>query len=128
MSKSRNLKHKNAVLTVLIIVLTAVALWLTRGGDVQTGRLDVFAQCLRDKGVVMYGAEWCSHCQAQKQLFGQSFEYVNYVECPQDPKKCLGVGIEGYPTWITAGGVKLVGEQKLEDLSRISGCSLPADL
>ena len=31
----------------------------------------------------MYGAYWCPHCQAQKKVFGESFQYVPYVECTQ---------------------------------------------
>lgn len=92
--------------------------------------LDVFAQCLRDKGITMYGAEWCSHCQAEKTRFGESFRFVPYVECSNEPQKCLDLGIEGYPTWIIPGSgtdeQKLVGEQGLEKLSQESGCVLPA--
>lgn len=117
-------KLKILIILVLILSFTLLVLRFWPGNKIQT-RLDVFSQCLRDKGITMYGAEWCSHCQAQKQLFGKSFRYISYVECPQDPQHCLAVGIEAYPTWITANGEKMVGEQKLEDLSRISGCSLP---
>ena len=31
---------------------------------------DALAQCLTAKGVKMYGAYWCSHCQNQKKAFG----------------------------------------------------------
>ena len=123
------MKHKlKIIFGSLVIVLIFVFLFLIfLSRDETKADLNNFARCLADKGVIMYGAEWCSHCQAQKQLFGQSFEYVNYVECPQDPKKCLGVGIEGYPTWITAGGEKLIGEQSLETLSQKTNCSLPVE-
>ena len=80
------------------------------------------AQCLSDKGATMYGAEWCSHCQAEKARFGDASTFVPYVECPQEPDKCLAAGIEGYPTWIFADGRKLVGEQGLEKLAQVSGC------
>lgn len=122
------MNNKIKILIVLIIVLAAAALWLTKDDDAQAGRLDVFAQCLRDKGLVMYGAEWCSHCQAQKQLFGKSFRYIPYVECPQDPQRCLAAGIEAYPTWITANGGKMVGEQKLDILSQKTNCAIEVPL
>ncbi len=124
------MKHKlKIIFGSLVIVLIFVFLFLIfLSRDETKADLNNFARCLADKGVIMYGAEWCSHCQAQKQLFGQSFKRVNYVECPQDPKRCLEAGIDAYPTWIMADGQRLVGEQKLEDLSRISGCSIPANL
>jgi len=42
--------------------------------------LDSFAQCLAQKEVTMYGADWCPHCQKQKQLFGKSAKYLPYVD------------------------------------------------
>ena len=36
------------------------------------GKLDGFAQCLKDKGAIFYGAFWCPHCQNQKKMFGRS--------------------------------------------------------
>ena len=109
---------------VLVIILVVVVLWLARDSGVPTGRLDFFAQCLSDKGVVMYGAEWCAHCQNEKKAFGGSFQYINYVECPKDPDKCLAAGIGGYPTWVFPDSRKLVGEQGVEKLSVESGCRL----
>lgn len=74
----------------------------------------------------MYGAKWCPHCQNEKKAFGDSFRLVPYVECPDDPKKCLAAGINGYPTWVFPDGKKLEGEQGLEKLSQASGCPLPS--
>lgn len=109
---------------VFIIIFVIIIVW--RGSDqVQAGPLDNFAQCLTDKGVIMYGANWCSHCQNEKKAFGNSFSKVNYVECPKDPKKCLDMGVEGYPTWIFGDGKKLVGEQGVQKLAQESGCALP---
>ncbi len=64
-----------------------------------TSDKDSFAKCLTEKGWTMYGAKWCSHCQAQKDLFGDSFQYVTYVECPDNAELCVAEGINGYPTW-----------------------------
>ena len=61
---------------------------------------DAFAKCLTEKGLVMYGAEWCENCKIQEEAFGESFKYIKYVECPENTKLCLDAGIQGYPTWI----------------------------
>lgn len=46
---------------------------------------DSLAKCLSDKGVKMYGAFWCGHCQNQKAEFNGNLEKYNiYVEC--DPR------------------------------------------
>jgi len=65
-----------------------------------TADKDAFAKCLTEKGWAMYGAAWCSHCQAQKALFGTSFQYIKYVECPDNVQLCTDKGVNGYPTWI----------------------------
>ncbi len=122
--------HKNKILLIAIavaIVLIIGALWYAsapKQAPVSVNALDSFAKCLAQKGLVMYGAYWCPHCQNQKALFGDSFQYVNYVECTQEVQKCTAAGIEGFPTWITSDGQKLVGEQTLETLSQVSGCAL----
>lgn len=65
-----------------------------------TGDNDAFAKCLTQKGFTMYGAYWCPHCKDQKALFGDSFKYVNYVECTEQTQLCTDKGVQGFPTWI----------------------------
>jgi hypothetical protein len=110
----------------VIVVVGVLAIWYSRPHEVKANVLDSFAQCLTDKGVIMYGAAWCAHCQNQKAAFGSAFKYATYVECPDDPQKCIDKGIQGYPTWITKDGTKLVGEQSFTALSQASGCPLPS--
>lgn len=89
--------------------------------------LDSFAQCLADKGVTMYGAVWCPACGSQKRAFGDSFRLVPYVECPDDPQRCIAAGIRAYPTWIFPDGRRFEGKQDVETLSRESGCEIPQE-
>lgn len=113
-----------AVIVVLVVILGAY--FLFGSNYVTTNKnLDLFAKCLAEKNVTMYGAEWCSHCQNEKSAFGESFKYVPYVECPDNPTECLAAGVESYPTWIFPDGKKLVGEQGIQKLSEESGCPLP---
>ncbi|MEI6510781.1 MAG: thioredoxin domain-containing protein [Candidatus Uhrbacteria bacterium] len=91
---------------------------------------DGFAQCLADKGVKMYGAWWCPHCKAQKELFGTAFKKIDYVECSPNQSKdmsqeCKDAGIKGYPTWVLADSSQLSGEQTFDTLAAKSGCALP---
>lgn len=110
------------IIAVLALIVT-VAYFVTKPVGQLTAK-DIFAKCLSEKGAVMYGAEWCPHCKDQIALFGESFRYINYVECPQNPELCRQNGIEGYPTWII-NGRKYVGKQSLSQLSRATGCQLP---
>ena len=118
------MKNKYLVIAGLgiVVLIAAYPLYPQQQAN---GQLDEFAQCLAEKQITMYGAEWCPHCQNEKKAFGSSFKYIPYVECPDDPKKCIAAGINGYPTWIFPDSKKLEGEQGLNELSQESGCALP---
>ncbi|MFH2027633.1 MAG: thioredoxin domain-containing protein [Nanoarchaeota archaeon] len=79
------------------------------------------AKCLTEKGAIMYGAEWCSHCQNQKSMFGESVKEINFVDCDAERERCLSAGIQGYPTW-SIDGKLYPGEQELSRLAELSGC------
>lgn len=116
---------KNFYFLIIVVAIAIGSFVLLKSGDREASRLDEFAKCLADKGIAIYGADWCPHCQNEKKAFGDSFRLVPYIECPEDPKRCLAAGIAGFPTWIFSDGRKLEGEQGLEKLSRESGCLLP---
>ncbi len=87
------------------------------------------ASCLSEKGVVMFGAFWCSHCQQQKKLFGDAWDKISYVECSLPDGKsqtevCKQAGIESYPTWEFAPGDRVAGQLSLEALSAKTNCPL----
>ena len=115
------------LLVIIGLIVIGIVAWTASGYFVEDGSdstgLDGFAKCLRDKGATMYGAEWCGHCKNQKEMFGESFKYVNYVECPENQQVCTENGITGYPTWII-NGIPYTGAQSFEKLSSLTGCSL----
>ncbi len=66
------------------------------------------AKHLRQVGAVMYGSFKCPHCNSQKELFGDAFKYIPYVECHRQGKnseasRCFTMGIQNYPTWVING-------------------------
>lgn len=96
-----------------------------------TSYIAELAKALAAKGMVMYGAYWCPHCKDQKAVFGDAFQYVDYVECDAggpnaNPDECNAKGITGYPTWIY-NGTKYEGEQSLSKLAQIIGFNSPTD-
>jgi hypothetical protein len=95
--------------------------------DIEEGDtlLDIFAKCITRKDFTMYGAVWCSHCLNEKNAFGDSFRFIQYVECPDNISLCVDKGINGYPTWADSLGNKYEGEQGLAGLAKITGCELP---
>lgn len=112
-------------LVVILVLLVVVLVFLGKPKDATAKNYDEFAKCLTEKGVTMYGAKWCSHCQNQKRAFGDSWKFMNYVECPEQIKLCTEKNIQGFPTWEMPDGQKLIGEQELQTLSMETGCQLP---
>lgn len=111
---------KIVVLFVMATILTSCKSLFER----TPGEFDVLAKCLTEKGIIMYGADTCPHCQEQKKRFRGSFDLVKYIECRRDPDVCKKMEIEGYPTWIFPDGKKVMGAQSLSELSELSGCAL----
>ncbi len=71
--------NKTVIVSVALFCLLLVGggiFLASRSSQPAITGLDDFAKCLSEKGVTMYGAAWCSHCQNTKKTFGQSFQYV----------------------------------------------------
>lgn len=115
-------------LAMLFLVALPIVIWAKLSfKSPEAGQHDNLAKCLAAKNVKMYGAYWCSHCQAQKKAFGSSWQYVKYIECSLpggkgQTQECDKAGIEGYPTWEFGNGERLSGEISLEQLGEKGGC------
>jgi len=117
---------------VSIILLMTAALFLIFN-DLQPQTIhDDLAKCLTDNGAIMYSSYICSHCQDQKDMFGDSFKFIAEVEChPDGPNSqyqiCAAKNITSTPTWtIEKDGEELkrhIGVMSLDDLSSWVGCS-----
>ena len=120
---------KTALYGVLILAAFGTAYYL---GHRSQHKYDGFAKCLTDRGVKMYGAYWCPHCQEQKEKFGASFEFAPYTECGvqgdlhAETQVCKDAGIQHFPTWqFPPTGERVERVFSLESLSERTGCALP---
>ena len=119
-------------IAIAVIILSVVGIVALRISDskrpIDDGAIATLAQCLSDKGVKMYGAEWCSHCQDQKKAFGDAWPLIDYVECgvPGDPRgqaeECEKDGVSTYPTWQFSLGHRETGKLSFVELAFNAGC------
>ena len=96
--------------------------------------LDDFAKCLTERGMKFYGSQNCDWCVQEKELFGNSMEFINYIECLDEATggltaACEAEGIltpggSGVPTWQLPDGKMESGFKTLEQLAEVSGCPL----
>ena len=86
------------------------------------------AQCLVDKGVMMYGAEWCGYCTKEKEAFGPEAWGVfksNYVDCEaseENYRLCIGKNIQTFPSLEFKDGTIVTGYKSLGILAKLSKC------
>lgn len=105
----------------LVVAGVAMAAWFLWPRAAASG--EGFGVCLKEKGVVMYGVDTCENCQRQKEILGDAFEHVPYVNCYFEESECRARGVQYYPLWALEGKT-VVGVQSLNELSQFSGCAL----
>ncbi len=93
-----------------------------------SGRYDELAMCINRTGAKMYGAWWCPHCNDQKDMFGGSWKYMNYVECSNadgtaQTQACIDANVTVYPTWEYGNGTRHTGVLSLDQLAALTNCT-----
>jgi glutaredoxin len=117
------MKTKTTAYLAIIGIIVVLAGYGMFKSATSPGDYDDFADCLTNKGIKMYGTEWCSHCKDQKELFGKSFKKVDYIDCDARRSECKDAGVNSYPTWII-DGEQYSGTQSLRELVELSDCNL----
>lgn len=120
---------KNAYTSLLIILLVFGFSYfahsdLLRNRQATKTVIDL-AKHLTNTGSSMYGSYTCTHCETQKLLFGDAFQYINYIECNpagenSKSELCLEKGIDAYPTWEINESIH-VGAKSLKELAKLTG-------
>lgn len=106
------------------IVLIIILLGLSVNSYVKKpGQYDEFAKCLTEKGVVVYGNDYCQYTNQQLNFFGKSKKYLNYIKCYDNKQLCDEKEITITPTW-EINGEMYEQVQTFERLSAISGCEI----
>ena len=121
-------RTKKMVTYGVTLILLAGA--LIGGRYYRNHKYDTFAKCLATKQARMYGLYWCPHCIEQKEMFGEAFHYVPYVECgikgsSEEAPECKIAGVKLFPSWQFGDDPPKEGVLSLEALSDKTGCSLP---
>jgi hypothetical protein len=118
-------------ITIALVIIAAFAAVIYLGIRKRHSRYDDFAKCTAAKGAKMYGAFWCPHCEEQKEEFGASFQYVDYIECGvkgdtrAQTQVCKDANVKHYPTWEFANKTRVEGKQSFDFLGAETGCVQP---
>ncbi len=110
-------KTKSTITTIIIILVIAlIAIFALTKKPAETD--EELAKCIGSKAI-LYTQLGCHACEAQKDLFGENYQYLNVVDCWYEIDKCNE--IEYTPTWII-NNEKVVGVQTIEKLKELTGC------
>lgn len=112
------------------VVLVLLAATFIAGRYYRNHKYDSFAKCLASKQAKMYGLYWCPHCIEQKEMFGDAFHHVLYVECAikgssELATECKIAGVKLFPSWQFGTEKPKEGVLSLDALSDKTGCALP---
>lgn len=118
---------------IWIVIINLIPLIVLNWPVAEKGNYDELAKCITEKGVNMYGSFRCGICAKQRATFGNSFQYINEIEChPQgknpETERCIEKGLEGTPTWILEPNgreeKRQQGFMSLDELREFSGCDV----
>ena len=122
---SKSAKKLSLVVSGLVLIAVGLLLYfLVFSGSSPDTPAERLASCLTDQGATMYGLPSCPHCQDQKDMFGDAFKYVDYVDCSEHREKCINDGVRTVPTWKISDET-VVGTQELEELANRADCEYP---
>lgn len=109
---------------ILIISIISIVFVLIVGGIgfsyynyQQPYILDEFAQCLKEKGAIMYDKSSCQYSLAQKKMFGNSVRHLDIMDFSKNPN------VETTPTWLINGNY-YKNVQTFDRLSSLTGCKV----
>ena len=123
-----NKKTRNWIIFILLIFIIVGGVYYFTNKEVEPGKYDEFAKCLTTNGAKMYGAFWCPHCQKEKEEFGKSWQYINYIECSNPDRSqtqiCTAAGVNSYPTWEFLDKSRLEGFISLQELAKKTNCTI----
>ena len=79
---------------------------------------DEILKCIASK-TTLYVQLGCSHCELQKEILGEGYNYFNKIDCFYEPDKCQY--IFATPTW-KINQKSLPGIKSIEELRELTKC------
>jgi len=110
---------KQRIITIIIILAVIAVSWYFLSGNSQNAD-EQLAKCIGSKSI-LYMQEGCIACKKQENIFGDSYKFLNKVDCIHDSTRCLIENITATPTW-QINNEKYKGVKTLDELKNMTGC------
>lgn len=109
---------KSNIITIVIILGVLVLAYFILNKPIAPVTSEEVAKCIGDNSL-LYTQLGCHACEKQEELFGETYQYLNTIDCWFERDKCGGV--TATPTWII-NGETIQGVQSVEKLQELTGC------
>lgn len=107
-----------AILAIVVIIII-IGIYLNKSSNPLAIDKDLI-QCIADNSLV-YSSSTCGACKYQKDLFGDSYDLINEIDCLYETEKCQEAQIKATPTWII-NNQEYPGAKTIEELKELTGC------
>jgi len=109
--------EKRSVITIIIVlaIIIVAILVLTRSHPDVSEKI---SKCIGENSV-LYVQTGCHVCEAQKEIFGDNYQYLDIVDCWVERDKCPD--IRATPTWVI-DGQQYLGKMTIDELKELTGC------
>jgi hypothetical protein len=111
-------KWMKLITPIIIIAVILLAALLINGNKQETST--EIAKCI-GKNSELYIQLGCHACKTQEEMFGESYQYLNSIDCFYEREKCIEKNITATPTWIISGK-EYIGVQEIKELQRLTNC------
>ena len=112
------MQRGSLVTTIIILFVIALAIYALTRSNANTD--EELAKCIGSKSA-LYIQTGCFACQKQEDLFGDTYKFLNTIDCLVQKQECLDKEITATPTWII-NSKKFVGIRTIEKLKELTGC------
>jgi len=111
---------KKSLIITITIILAVIIFAVIMRSNMGNGTQEQTAICI-GKNSVVYIQLGCHACESQEKLFGDTYKYINEVDCFYEREKCSNEEIRVTPTWVI-NEQKYEGVQSIEKLKELTGC------
>ena len=108
------MKYNNIWLILLLSFVILISGCFHEGIDKKT------AECIASTSKVYISGQ-CENCVMQEEVFGESYIYMNVIDCKLNQEDCIEKDIMEVPTWLF-GEERISGVLTEEQLKQYTGC------
>lgn len=121
-SKGKKKYQKSWSVWLMIILIVAGGIYIasdSQGGGGSESKEEI-AKCIANKST-LYVQLGCHACKTQEEIFGDSYKYLDTVDCFYEQDKCVEKDITATPTWVI-NGERYTGYKQIDKLKELADC------